>query len=64
MGIQSGDEVIMEVRGRELLIKPELDPEKFVEDFYSAGGRKLAQEINLEELIEEEVGGRLALRRL
>lgn len=56
LGIQPGNEVIMEVRERELIIKPGLDPEKFVEDFCSVGGRKLAREIDLEEIIEGEVG--------
>lgn len=62
LGIQPGDEIIMEVREGELLIKPGLDPEKFVEDFCSVRGRKLTQEIDLEKIIEEEVEGRLALR--
>lgn len=61
LGIQPGDEVVMEVREGELLIKPGLDPEKFVEEFCSVG-KKLTQEVDLEEVIEEEVGGRLVLR--
>ncbi|MGC8832405.1 MAG: AbrB/MazE/SpoVT family DNA-binding domain-containing protein, partial [Thermoproteota archaeon] len=40
LGIQPGDEIIMEVREKELLMKPELDPEKFIEDFCSTDGKK------------------------
>jgi AbrB family looped-hinge helix DNA binding protein len=56
-----GDEVIIEVRRKEVLIRSKMDPVKFVEDFCSTGGRKLNEKINLEELLEEKVEERFAL---
>ncbi len=62
LGIQPGDEIVMEVREKELLMKPELDPEKFVDDFCSTGKKKLARKIDLKKILEEEVEERLVLR--
>lgn len=62
LGVGPGDEVIMEVRGKEVLIKPKMDPEKFVEDFCSRGGKKLTEKIDLERMLEGEVEERLVLR--
>ncbi len=36
-----------------MLMKPELDPEKFVEEFFSTG-----KEANTENRLEEDYGGR------
>jgi len=60
LGIQPGDEVLMEVRGKELLIRPEVDPEGFVEDFCSIA-KKITRKIDLEGILEEEVEGRFVL---
>ncbi|MBO3754634.1 MAG: AbrB/MazE/SpoVT family DNA-binding domain-containing protein [Candidatus Brockarchaeota archaeon] len=62
LGIQPGDEIVMEVREKELLMKPELDPEKFVEEFFSTGRKKLTRKIDLKRIMEEEAEDRLALR--
>ncbi|MEM2352334.1 MAG: AbrB/MazE/SpoVT family DNA-binding domain-containing protein [Thermoproteota archaeon] len=60
LGIQPGDEILMEVREREILMKPELDPEKFVEDFCSTE-RKLTRKIDVKKILEEEVEERFVL---
>jgi AbrB family looped-hinge helix DNA binding protein len=61
LAVSPGDEIIMEVREKEVLIRPKVDPTKFVEDFCLAG-RKLREKIDLERLLEEEVKERFALR--
>lgn len=61
LGIRSGDEIIMEVREKELLLKPGLDPEKFIDDFCSVGKKKLTRKIDLKRILEEEVEERLVL---
>ncbi|MEM2930734.1 MAG: AbrB/MazE/SpoVT family DNA-binding domain-containing protein [Thermoproteota archaeon] len=61
LGIQPGDEIVMEVREKELLMKPELDPEKFIDDFCSIGKKKLTRKIDLKRILEEEVEERLVL---
>jgi len=62
LGIKPGDVVVMEVREKEVLIKPGVEPERFVEDFCSLTGRKLMKRVDLEKLLEEEVEERFALR--
>ena len=62
LGIQPGDEVLMEVREKELLIRPEVDPESFIEDFCSIAKKKLTRKIDLKRILEEEVEERLVLR--
>ena len=61
LGIQPGDEVLMEIREKELLIKPEVDQENFVEDFCSIAKKKLTQKIDLKGNLEEEIEERLTL---
>ena len=51
----------MEIREKELLIRPMVDPEGFVEDFCSIAKKKLTRKIDLEEILEEEVEGRFVL---
>ena len=46
LGIQPGDEVLMEIREKELLIRPMVDPEGFVEDFCSFAKKKLTRKID------------------
>jgi len=60
--IAPGDEVILEVRGKEVIIRPKMDPAKFIEDFCAVNGRKLSEKIDLEKLLEEEIERRFALR--
>ena len=62
LGIKPGDEVLMEIGEKELRIRPEADPEKFIEEFCSAGGKKLTRKIDLEKVLEEGVEERIALR--
>ena len=62
VGIKPGDEIVMEVREKEIVIKPGMDPEGFVESFCSATGRKLTKKVDLERLLEQEVEERFALR--
>lgn len=62
LGIQPGDEIVMEVREKELLMKPELDPEKFIEEFCSTGRKKLTRKTDLKRIMEEEAEDRLVLR--
>lgn len=62
LGINPGDVVVIEVREKEVLIKPGVDPERFVEDFCSPTETKLKKKLDLERLLEEEVEERFALR--
>ncbi|MEM2568284.1 MAG: AbrB/MazE/SpoVT family DNA-binding domain-containing protein [Candidatus Bathyarchaeia archaeon] len=61
LGIEAGDEVIIEVREKEVIIKHETDPEKFVSNFCSLIEKKLKEKVNLEKLLEEEVEERIIL---
>lgn len=61
VGIKPGDEVIMEVRERELVIAPMVSHKEFVEDFCSVVKQKLTSKVDLEKLVEQEVEERLAL---
>lgn len=62
LGIMPGDDVVMEVREKEVVMSPGMSPEDFVEDFCSVAGKKLAGKIDLERLLEQEVEEGLALR--
>ena len=62
LGIEPGDEVLMEVEEKRLVIKKTLKPERFIEEFCSTSAKKLTDKVNLERILEEEVGERLDLR--
>jgi len=62
LGIEPGDEVLMEVEEKRLVIKKTLKPERFIEEFCSTSAKKLADKVSLERILEEEVGERLGLR--
>lgn len=62
LGIMPGDEVIMEVRERDVVISAGVSPEDFVEDFCSIAGKKLSKKVDLERLLELEAEERFALR--
>lgn len=62
LGIKPGDDVVIEVREKDVLIKRGVDPEKFVEDFCALTGRKLTKKVDLKKLLEGEVEERFALR--
>lgn len=61
IGIKPGDEIVMEVREKEVVIKPGIDPEEFVENFCSVAGKKLTKKVDLERLLEQEVEEKFAL---
>ncbi len=61
-GIMAGEEVIMEVREGEVIIRSGVDPKEFVESFCSVAGKKLTKKIDLEGLLEREAEERFALR--
>ena len=62
LGIKPGDEVMIEIREKEVLIRPGVDPERFVDDFCSLTERRLKKRVDLERLLEEEVEERFVLR--
>lgn len=62
LGITPGDEVVMEVREREVVISSGMRPEEFVEDFCSTVDKKLSRKIDLGRLLELEVEERFAIR--
>lgn len=51
----------MEVRDKEVVIRSEVDPKDFVEDFCRVVGQKLTKKIDLEVLLEQEAEERFAL---
>jgi AbrB family looped-hinge helix DNA binding protein len=61
LGLKPGSRVTFEVKEKELIIKPEMDPEKFVEEFCSVP-KKLTKKIDLKRIYEEELEERLGVR--
>ncbi|MBS7646601.1 AbrB/MazE/SpoVT family DNA-binding domain-containing protein [Candidatus Bathyarchaeota archaeon] len=61
-GIKAGDEVIMEVREGEVIIRSGVDPKEFIESFCLVPGKKLTKKIDLKGLSEREAEERFALR--
>jgi AbrB family looped-hinge helix DNA binding protein len=61
LGLESGDEVILEVRDKEVLIRRGVDPASFVNDFCSSIDKKLKEKVDLEKLLEGEVEERTIL---
>lgn len=59
--IKPGDDVIIEVRDEEIVIKAGTAPEEFVESFCSTTGKKLTKKIDLEKLIAQEAEEEFAL---
>ena len=64
LGLKSGDEVILEVRDKEVSIRRWVNPTNFVDDFCSLIDKKLKEKIDLEKLLEGEVEERTILHRL
>ena len=55
LGLKPGSEVILEVKDKELIIKPGGDPEKFVEEFVSVPKKLEKIDIKtLKKVLEEE----------
>ena len=61
VGIMPGDEVVMEVREKEVVIRSGIDPKDFVESFCSVTRKKLTKKIDLNGLLEKEAEERFAL---
>jgi AbrB family looped-hinge helix DNA binding protein len=53
-GIEPGDDILMEVKENEVVIRPGTDPEAFVESFCSVTKRKLTKKLDLEKLLQQE----------
>jgi AbrB family looped-hinge helix DNA binding protein len=54
IGLKPGTRVIFEVREGELVIRPETNPEKIVEEFCSIVSKKLEKTIDVKKIIQEE----------
>ena len=54
LGLKSGSEVVLEVKGRELVLRSDVNPEKFVEEFSSVPN-KLKHKVDLKKLYEEQL---------
>jgi AbrB family looped-hinge helix DNA binding protein len=54
LGLKPGSEVVFEVKGKEIIIKRSVDPEKFVEEFCNVP-KKLKKRINIKKLLEKQV---------
>ncbi|MEM2742103.1 MAG: AbrB/MazE/SpoVT family DNA-binding domain-containing protein [Nitrososphaeria archaeon] len=61
IGIKPGDEVVMEVRAKEVVITSGGSPEEFIDGFCSVVKKKFTEKMDLEKLIEQEVEERFAL---
>jgi len=62
MGLKPGVEVILEIRGDEIVIsKPKIEG-SYTEYFTSTQAKKLKEVVNIKEIIEEEVTQRNAIR--
>jgi AbrB family looped-hinge helix DNA binding protein len=61
LGLKSGDEVILEVRDKEVLIRRWVNPTNFVDDFCPLIDKKLKEKVDLEKLLEGEVEERTIL---
>jgi AbrB family looped-hinge helix DNA binding protein len=53
LGLRKGSAIIFEVRDKEIVIKPLVKAEKWVEEF-CASPKKLRKKINIKKIIEEE----------
>ncbi len=40
LGLRNKENVVFEIRGNEVLLKPEQNPEEFLRDFFSLPGKK------------------------
>lgn len=63
LGMKPGSTVRFEARDGEVIIKPEISPEEYVEYFSKTFAKKLRRQIDVKKLIEEEVAERVALSR-
>ena len=61
LGIKPGTKVVFETRNDEIVIKPDLKPEEFVEYYIKTYATKLRKKVDLKKIIEEEVSERIGL---
>ena len=61
LGIKPGSKVVFEIRDEEVVIRPDLKPSEFVENYTKTYARKLRKEVDLKKVIEEEVAERIGL---
>ncbi len=63
LGVEPGSQVIFEVRGEEVVMKPGKAPENAVEEYVSVITSKLKTKIQLDSLIEEEAIEEIVVHR-
>ncbi|MBS7623051.1 AbrB/MazE/SpoVT family DNA-binding domain-containing protein [Candidatus Bathyarchaeota archaeon] len=63
VGVEPGSEVIFEVRGGEVVLKPSRAPDDIVNEYLSIVTSKLKSRIQLDQIIEEEALEEIAIRR-
>ncbi|MBO3803218.1 MAG: AbrB/MazE/SpoVT family DNA-binding domain-containing protein [Candidatus Brockarchaeota archaeon] len=63
LGMKPGARVRFELRGKELVVKPEVELEEYVEYYSRTFAKKARKQVDLKKLIEEEVDTRLAVSR-
>jgi len=61
LGIKPGSKVVFEIRGEEMVIRPDLKPSEFVENYTKTYAKKLRKEVDVKKVIEEEVAERIGL---
>jgi len=61
IGIKLGDTIIMEIKGKKIIMSSGVNPKEFVESFCTVVKKKLTKKIDLERLIESEIEERASL---
>ncbi len=61
LGIKPGSKVVFEIRGDEIIIRSDLKPSEFVENYTRTYAKKLRKEVDVKKVIEEEVAERIGL---
>lgn len=61
LGIKPGSKVVFEIRDEEIVIRPDLKPNEFVENYTKTYAKKLRKEVDVKKVIEEEVAERIGL---
>ncbi len=59
LGLKPGAEVLFDVKGEEIIIRPKATPAEFVEKFCSAVKKKAKKKIDLHGLYEKQLEERL-----
>lgn len=61
LGIKPGSKIVFEIRGDELIIRSDLKPAEFIENYTRTYAKKLRKEVDVKKVIEEEVAERIGL---